>query len=115
MKRIQKEDWTTKEIFDETRLIPINMRINEEEFHCLKIGLKPKDMDDKWFIYFENNQLYFHRSWTGSCIFIASITEKNSQDIFINNVMITQNKQEFNVPEREQKNVFLNLLYHIMK
>ncbi|MGY3777431.1 hypothetical protein [Isobaculum melis] len=111
MKSVQKSAWKVKEMSNETRLIPINMRITEEEFHCLKLGVKPKDMDDRWFIYFENNQLYFHRSWTGSCIFIASITEKSPDDILITDVRITQNKQEFNVPEKKQKGLFLNLLY----
>ena len=26
-------------------------------------------MEDKWFIYFENETLFFHRSWTGYCIY----------------------------------------------
>jgi hypothetical protein len=26
-------------------------------------------MDDRWFIFSEMDWLYFHRSWTGRCIF----------------------------------------------
>ena len=33
------------------------------------MGHLPRDMDDKWFIYFEDGWLYFHRSWTGSTIY----------------------------------------------
>ena len=38
-------------------------------------------MEDKWFVYFEDNKLYCHRSWTGSCIYIAEfeLSEKSSQ------------------------------------
>jgi 8-oxo-dGTP diphosphatase len=25
-------------------------------------------MEDKWFLYYEGNTLYMHRSWTGFCI-----------------------------------------------
>ena len=35
----------------------------------MRLGFIPKDMDDRWFIFFENGWLYFHRSWTGDCIF----------------------------------------------
>jgi hypothetical protein len=35
----------------------------------MKIGHIPADMDDKWFIFFEDGWLYFHRSWTGDCIY----------------------------------------------
>jgi hypothetical protein len=39
------------------------------EFERLKLGVIPKEMEDKWFICFEDSWLYFHRSWTGSAIF----------------------------------------------
>lgn len=39
------------------------------------LGLLPRDMDDKWFVYFEDDWLYFHRSWTGACIYALRITK----------------------------------------
>lgn len=30
----------------------------------------------KWFIYWKDGRLYFHRSWTGLCIFVASFVEE---------------------------------------
>ena len=35
-------------------------------------------MEDKWYIYFENDCLYFHRSWTGLGIMRAEIIRENS-------------------------------------
>ena len=32
-------------------------------------GHKPEDMDDRWFIYYEDSWVYFVRSWTGYHIF----------------------------------------------
>lgn len=26
-------------------------------------------MDDRWFVFLEDDWIYFHRSWTGYCIF----------------------------------------------
>jgi hypothetical protein len=40
-----------------------------KEFECMKRGLIPRQMEDKWFIYFKESWLYFHRSWTGACIY----------------------------------------------
>jgi len=40
-----------------------------DEFERVKRGLIPKKMEDKWFIFFEESWLYFHRSWTGPCIY----------------------------------------------
>ena len=35
----------------------------------LKTGLVPKEMEDKWFIYYEHPRLFFHRSWTGQPVY----------------------------------------------
>ena len=39
------------------------------EVDRLEVGYVPGTMEDKWFIYFENGWLRFHRSWTGACIY----------------------------------------------
>ena len=36
-------------------------------------GHVPVDMDDRWFIYFEDGWLHFHRSWTGAHIFAIKL------------------------------------------
>jgi len=41
----------------------------------MKGGHVPIDMDDRWFIYFEEGWLHFHRSWTGSHIFALKLDE----------------------------------------
>ncbi len=40
-----------------------------EEFKQLQLGLIPREMEDKWFIYFEAPHLFFHRSWTGQPVY----------------------------------------------
>lgn len=36
-------------------------------------------MEDKWFIFYENEWLYFHHSWTGNGLYKAQIIkERNS-------------------------------------
>ena len=42
---------------------------SKSEFSRLALGYFPKDMDDRWFVYFENDTLYLHRSWTGDCMY----------------------------------------------
>lgn len=39
------------------------------ELETLMQGLIPREMEDKWFIYFREGWLLFHRSWTGACVF----------------------------------------------
>ena len=44
-----------------------------EEFGRMKKGVLPLEMEDKWFIFFEEPWLYFHRSWTGECIYAVQL------------------------------------------
>jgi len=42
-----------------------------DEMDCIRMGFVPMQMEDKWFIYWKDNCLFFHRSWTGFCIYVV--------------------------------------------
>lgn len=37
----------------------------------IRTGLIPEVMEEKWFIYWCDAALHFHRSWTGHCIYVV--------------------------------------------
>jgi len=41
----------------------------ETEVARLHVGLSPQEMEDKWNVVYEAPWLFFHRSWTGFCIY----------------------------------------------
>ena len=45
----------------------------------MRLGHIPEEMEDRWFIHFESGWLYFHRSWTGACIFGVGIVDAVSR------------------------------------
>jgi hypothetical protein len=49
--------------------IPYRTTFDTGQFARLKIGLVPLEMEDKWFIYFEEPHLFLHRSWTGQPVY----------------------------------------------
>ena len=49
----------------------------DEEYEQISSGFLPQSQQDKWFIYFEDEWLYFHRSWTGTCVFQLQIVLGN--------------------------------------
>lgn len=55
--------------------IPYSDRFSGEEIQKIKRGLIPGQMEDKWFIYFEDGYLHLHRSWTGNAIYRVRIEE----------------------------------------
>lgn len=61
--------------------LSLNCCFNADETARLKAGLVPADMDDRWFVFFEAEWLYLHRSWTGSCIFGVRLQEELLDDL----------------------------------
>lgn len=87
-------DWNTEDMPDETERFYSGRELTSEEYSKLSLGLKPSGMDDKWFIYVKEGYIYFHRSWTGHCIFIARI-ENNMDRIFLSDVTTNKKPEQF--------------------
>lgn len=80
MKKAHKNDWNITGMPDDYSVFNIHRIFDSQRMELIKRGLIPFSMDDKWFIYFEENTLHFHRSWTGICIYeaIFYVTEEGN-------------------------------------
>ncbi len=67
--RVFKDQWKTIDKPD--RFVPLELElfVTDSDAERLQAGLLPKAMEDKWFVYFQDGWLYFHRSWTGALIY----------------------------------------------
>jgi hypothetical protein len=72
--------------------IKIELVFSQEQYEKIKKGLIPQEMEDKWFIFFEDDWLYFHRSWTGLGIYKAEIKENNGR-YCINEFFVERNAE----------------------
>ena len=66
-----KDDWPNKPLPEKHTRIEWGHVFSPEEFARISQGLIPEDMEEKWFVYYEQPWLYIHRSWTGFCIFMV--------------------------------------------
>lgn len=46
---------------------------SDTEGERMRRGFIPRGMEDRWFVYFEDSWLNFHRSWTGAHIFAVRL------------------------------------------
>ena len=67
--RATRESWNILPAPDRREPLEINRQFNAVEAEQIEHGLIPEAMEDKWFIYFEDEWLRFHRSWTGAFIY----------------------------------------------
>ncbi|MEO3402367.1 hypothetical protein AAFN85_00590 [Mucilaginibacter sp. CAU 1740] len=69
MDPVNENDWKTMPLPEQQEGLALNRTLSDEESKYLLPGHRPRDMDDRWFIYIKDQWMYFHRSWTGVCIF----------------------------------------------
>ena len=61
----QRSDWNNEPLKD-PQPIPAPARIwTAEEMEHIRRGYIPHMMEEKWFIFVEDDRLFAHRSWTG--------------------------------------------------
>jgi hypothetical protein len=73
---ITRDDWKLHKMPKAHATIPATRRFSAEEMESIKLGFHPESMDDHWFIFYEKDRLFIHRSWTGYCIFIVQFSNE---------------------------------------
>lgn len=82
------------EPIDNPKRIEIDLHFTDGQFSKLTKGLIPKQMEDKWFIFYENSWLYFHRSWTGFGLYKAQL-QKEQDGYSIKEFWVERNKEKY--------------------
>lgn len=85
MKIATKADWKTLDFPAEVQTFEYNREFSEEELNLLKYGHIPREQEDKWFMYMENNVIYIYRSWTGFGIYKIELKPDNNHTVTANN------------------------------
>jgi hypothetical protein len=67
--RAIRADWQTEPMPEQRARIDLDLRFTRREMAKIKRGVIPEEMEDKWFIFFENDTLFCQRSWAGFCVY----------------------------------------------
>jgi hypothetical protein len=66
----------------------------QDEFNQISLGLIAHGMDDKWFVFLDDMQLNFHRSWTGHCMY--QIRFKKRDEVYtVAETWVNRNQEEY--------------------
>ena len=76
-----RDSWKRVPMPEQKKQIQVDRTFSEEEYQRLQIGLVPQEMEEKWFLYFEEGWLFFHRSWTGYCIYQVRVEPCGPQGV----------------------------------
>ncbi|WP_310424417.1 hypothetical protein [Chamaesiphon sp. VAR_48_metabat_135_sub] len=109
MKIAQRNDWKT-EIFPSTsKSIVVDRTYSKSEFEKIIVGTIPEEMEDKWFVFYEEPWLYLHRSWTGFCVFKVRF-EMVDDKVQITEVWVNRNPEQYKETDDSRDRNLLEIL-----
>lgn len=72
-------DWQAQHMSHQSARLNVQRTYTAAEMTRIRSGLIPEEMEDKWFVYYEGDTLYLHRSWTGFCIYQARFERRGDE------------------------------------
>lgn len=106
IKKAQKGDWKTNPMPEKREIFSMSLSLSEKEYEILQYGLIPQEMEDKWFLYFEDDTLYFHRSWTGICVYEVHFSEDHQSA----KVIVNRDPDQYRQQDPEQDKAVIQIL-----
>ena len=79
LEKATRDSWKINPLPEARKALNVQKTYSLGEFARIESGLIPLEMEQKWFIFFEDRWLYLHRSWTGYCIFKVRFSPKRDQ------------------------------------
>jgi hypothetical protein len=92
--------WTHLPPPTETEPLKFEALFTEAEAERLMLGLVPEEMEDKWFIYFEDGWLRFHRSWTGAFIYALRL-DRGATGTRVTDSWVNRNSEQYKPRDTE--------------
>ena len=114
MNQATKDDWRRKPLPEKHNMVSTHRLFSKDEMRQICLGYVPEEMENKWFVYFEENKLYFHRSWTGTLLFIAYFRKNDEQYEMFKADLNRDNKQYTAEDDEEDIQIINNLIDRLL-
>ncbi|HYW73662.1 MAG TPA: hypothetical protein VE961_21750 [Pyrinomonadaceae bacterium] len=74
--------------------LPFQRAFSQAEYDQIAWGLIPLQMEDKWFIFLEADCLYFHRSWTGICVYQVAFATRDGAAV-VTEALVNRDRSQY--------------------
>ena len=95
-----RDAWKTQPLPETRARIAFERAFTGDERAKLARGLVPREMEDKWFIFLEGDVLYLHRSWTGTCVYVVRLVERDGASV-VDEAWVNRNPAEYTSTDDE--------------
>ena len=76
-----RSDWQNNPLPTRRCILSLERCFSAAEMDRIRLGVIPEEMEEKWFIFFEDGRLFLHRSWTGFCVYVVEFAERDGQHV----------------------------------
>ena len=87
-------DWKNRPLPAARERLGLDRTYTRAEFERLIKGIIPRQMEDKWFVFFEKPWLYLHRSWTGFCIYQVRFRQSGNKTRIVE-VLVNRDPEQY--------------------
>src|SRR4051812_1265160 len=94
MSSATRDSWKTLPPPAKKKTLGFSALYTDADAEKMMRGLVPEAMEDKWFVYFFEDWLYFHRSWTGACIYAVRL-ESSSASVRVVDSWVSGDPQQY--------------------
>ncbi len=107
-----KDSWKILPMKNNIKELDINIVFSSEEIELIKLGHIPFEMEDHWFMYFDekDNTINYYRSWSGLPVFRGYL-DPDKNNIF--KLEISLEKEVYS--DRETDDYLINLFKRLLK
>jgi hypothetical protein len=93
--RATRQSWhNLKPLPAQRSQLSLQRAFTEQEYERIHVGFIPERMEDKWFIFTEDDTLYIHRSWTGYCIYQLTLIKQDTSYI-LSEALVNRDESQY--------------------
>jgi len=93
LEKAARDSWKSTPMPEKRARLSFQREFSQDEVDQLSLGLIPHVMEDKWFIFLKDDQLFFHRSWTGVCIYQLQL-KKGEMGYSVSEAYVNRDKEQ---------------------
>ena len=106
-------DWKAEPLPSKRSTIQLSRTFSLKEKERIGRGLVPEQMEEKWFIYWQDDTLYFHRSWTGFCIYVVRFANEGD-DYRIIEADVNRDPEQYDDTSDERDAAMISYLVDVL-
>jgi hypothetical protein len=109
-KTVKRSVWEKVQSMPEKRAkLKFERKFTESEMGKLKRGVIPESQEDKWFILYEDDILYFYRAWSGYCIYMVKF-QKRENEYHVLEALANRDKRQYEMDDETDAKILISMI-----